>query len=438
MADAFAESFGVLNYSGMLFNKGNTRTPLSTIIGGSPRLTNSVEFVVGQEYETTGGTQPAISEDASLTAPYATVVTRTQQTNVTQIFHETLGISYGKMSNMGSLSGANIAGQVGNPVNELDFQVAAKMAKIARDIEYTFINGAYSKATTDAEINKSRGVLTSITTNVVNLGGRAVTFWDVCDALKLIDEANGDISDIALWVDTNTRLQLNADAQANGMTIVPVGRDVNGISLSTIQTPLGATVNIVTGQFLPAGTMGLFNLSLLHPVMQNVPDKGNFFLELLSQTGAGKKYQIFGQMGLDHGPQYCHAKITGMATTFTAPQSGRKVYIESPVPTIEVDATMTGVTLDKTKVVVETTATATATLNIAPATPGTFAYEWQSSATATGTFAADATLTGYQTATVTAPATVPAAKWIRCAVTSSGTVEAATMYSAAIEIKAAS
>lgn len=35
MADQFAMSFGVLNYSGMLFNKGNTRTPLSSIIGGS-------------------------------------------------------------------------------------------------------------------------------------------------------------------------------------------------------------------------------------------------------------------------------------------------------------------------------------------------------------------------------------------------------------------
>ena len=36
MADTLATSFGVLNYSGMLFNKGTTRTPLSAIIGGRP------------------------------------------------------------------------------------------------------------------------------------------------------------------------------------------------------------------------------------------------------------------------------------------------------------------------------------------------------------------------------------------------------------------
>jgi hypothetical protein len=59
MADTFATSFGALNYSGMLFNKGNTRTPLSSIIGGRAKTTNHVEFVTGQEYTTGGGTPRA-------------------------------------------------------------------------------------------------------------------------------------------------------------------------------------------------------------------------------------------------------------------------------------------------------------------------------------------------------------------------------------------
>ena len=150
MADTFATSFEVLNYSGMLFNKGNTRTPLSSIIGSKAKTTNHVEFVTGQEYTAGGaGSQPAISENASLTAPDATVVKREQKTNVTQIFQESVGISYGKQSNMGTLSGINVAQQQGNPVSELDFQVAAKIQKVNRDIEYTFINGVYNKATTD-------------------------------------------------------------------------------------------------------------------------------------------------------------------------------------------------------------------------------------------------------------------------------------------------
>ena len=47
MADVFATSFGVLNYSGMLFNKGNVKTPLSSIIGSKAKTTNHVEFVTG-------------------------------------------------------------------------------------------------------------------------------------------------------------------------------------------------------------------------------------------------------------------------------------------------------------------------------------------------------------------------------------------------------
>ena len=163
MADTFATSFGVLNYSGMLFNKGNTRTPLSSIIGGRAKTTNHVEFVTGQEYTTGGGSQPAISETASLTAPDASIITREQKTNVTQIFMEAVGISYAKQSNMGTLSGINIANQQANPMNELDFQVAAKMQKVARDIEYTFVNGVYNKATTDATINKTRGLVATDT-----------------------------------------------------------------------------------------------------------------------------------------------------------------------------------------------------------------------------------------------------------------------------------
>ena len=48
MADVVATSFGVLNYSGMLFNKGNVRTPLSSIIGSKAKTTNHVEFLPGR------------------------------------------------------------------------------------------------------------------------------------------------------------------------------------------------------------------------------------------------------------------------------------------------------------------------------------------------------------------------------------------------------
>lgn len=327
MADAIATSFGVLNYSGMLFNKGNVRTPLSSIIGSRAKTTNHVEFVTGQEYSSGGdGSQPEISETASLTAPDASVITREQKTNVTQIFMESVGISYAKQSNMGTLSGINIENQQANPVNELDFQVAAKIQKVNRDIEYTFINGVFNKATSDATANKTRGLIPAITTNVTAMGNKPLGLWDIADMVKKIYGANAPTEGLCLWCDAITLFQINADAVQNGLTVVPAAREVNGIALSSVITPIGV-VYLYLGECLPAGTALLLNLDVIAPVYQPVPGKGNFFLEPLAKVGAGEKYQLFGQIGLDHGPEWYHGKFTGISKNFEKPTYSRSVYV---------------------------------------------------------------------------------------------------------------
>lgn len=310
---ATATSFATPNFSGMLFGKGQQATPFSTMIGIRPLVTNHVEFACGQFYNTETGEQPAISENASLTAPTAEIVTRQQLTNVTQIFQKSVAISYAKQSNMGTLQGINVAGQQANPMDELAFQVSRRMAKIAQDIEYTFINGVYNKATTDSEINKSRGILTAITTSILDMNGAPLTYWKVAEGIKCLHDQGVRTDNIVLGVDATTLLQLNYDAQNNHMTIVPGGRDINGLKLNVVLTPLGE-VAVILLDSLPASTAILFDPSIMAPVYQPVPGKGNFFLEELSKVGAGAQYQIFGQVGLDHGPEWMSAKFTNIST----------------------------------------------------------------------------------------------------------------------------
>lgn len=333
MADTFAMSGNTPNFSGMLFNKGNTKTPFSTMIGAHRKFTNHTEFVTGQEYETAEGSQPNISEAESLTAPDASVLKRGQKTNVTQIFQESVGISYGKMSNMGTLSGINVAGQQANPVSEEDFQIAAKMAKIGQDIEYTFLNGKYQKSTGDNVPNKSRGLLNAIKSNIVDADGKMLSFMLLCEAMKCIDDSNGDTTNLVVGLDSTGRLQLNADAAANGLTIVSAGRDINGIAVDQVLTPLG-TVYLKTLKYLPTGTVALFDPSIMAPVEQIVPKKGNFFLEELAKVGAGTKKQIFGQIGLDHGPEWYSAKITNlsMRTPHDEDMARRYVQVSASAP----------------------------------------------------------------------------------------------------------
>ena len=78
-------------------------------------------------------------------------------------------------------------------------------------------------------------------------------------------------------------------------------------------TPLGE-VAVALFDTMPAGTAVLFDPSIMAPVHQMVPGKGNFFLEQLAKTGAGETYQIFGQIGLDHGPEWMSAKFTNIST----------------------------------------------------------------------------------------------------------------------------
>lgn len=335
MPDNYAMSGNTPNYSGMLFNKGNTKTPFSTMIGAKRKYTNHTEFVTGQEFETAQGSQPSISEAQSLTAPDSSVVNREQKTNVTQIYQESVGISYAKESNMGTLSGLNVAGQQANPINEEDFQVAAKMAKVGQDIEYTFINGVYHKSTGDTDANQSRGLLNAITSNILDADGKPLSFMLVCEALKCIKDSNGDITNIVLGLDSTSRLQLNADATANGLTIAESGRDINGIAVDKVITPLG-TVYLRDLKYLPAGTIALFDPFIMAPVEQIVPGKGNFFIEELAKTGAGTKKQIFGQMGLDHGPEWYSAKITNLSTSMpTNEDMARRVFAVSSTGTVD-------------------------------------------------------------------------------------------------------
>ena len=67
----------------------------------------------------------------------------------------------------------------------------------------------------------------------------------------------------------------------------------NDIKLQTVVTPLGE-VAVALFDTMPTGTAVLFDPSIMAPVHQMVPGKGNFFLEQLAKTGAGETFpQIF-------------------------------------------------------------------------------------------------------------------------------------------------
>ena len=88
-------------------------------------------------------------------------------------------------------------------------------------------------------------------------------------------------------------------------------RNVGGTSVKQIITDF-CEMGIVWAPQVPAGSIMLCDMTAIKPVFLPVPGKGFLFYEELSKTGASEKGQIYGQIGLDHGVEMFHGKITGI------------------------------------------------------------------------------------------------------------------------------
>lgn len=307
---ATATSFAVPNYSGVLYSKSNTNTPFLNLIGAG-KTTNSVKFVVNQEYALDAPEQPNISENDSLTAPAAKVVTREQKYNVTQIFHETVSVSYAKQSNMGTLNGINVSGQTANPADELAFQKAATMQRIMNNIEYTAINGQYNESASDAAANRTRGILEAIVTNAVQETG-AVSSSTIRGVLKsffksMYDQSGQYLNGHTIMVNSTIKGAIS-EAYEGTHFVVSNGFKLAGIDIQDLMTDYG-TMHIVLANTIPANTLLCFKPEVCHLVEQPTPGKGNFFYEELAKKGAAYEGQIFGQVGLDYGAEFLHGKL---------------------------------------------------------------------------------------------------------------------------------
>lgn len=314
MADNIGTSFTCPNYSGMLYTKSNTDTPFLNSIGAAV-YSPSVEFVINQTYALPTASQPAISETASLTAPDAATITREQNTNVCQIFHKTVGTSYAKESNMGTLSGVNLAGQSPNPTSELDWQIALTMQAIANDIEWTFLNGSYGKATSDASPNKTRGIITACASNLLEAGTpgtpRDLSIALLKDLFKSVYQNGGRVDNAVLMMDANQKVALSNLYEGKNGYLAPISNTMFGVSVQDLVTDFGV-VHVIVSRAMPAGKILMYNPSVIRPVEMSVPGKGNFFYEELAKTGAATTGQIFGQIGLDYGPEWFHGVLADL------------------------------------------------------------------------------------------------------------------------------
>jgi hypothetical protein len=193
--------------------------------------------------------------------------------------------------------------------NEKDFQIAANMKQIAFDVDYTFLNGAYASATSAAVAAKSRGIITACSTNTVGASSAQLSVKLLNQLLRTMAANGAQMENMVCFVNGYQKQKLS---ELYGYA--PEDRNVGGVNVKQIETDF-CRLGIVWAPNVPADTLLVADLSVCSPVFCPVPEKGLLFYEELARTGASEVGQIYGQIGLDYGPEEFHGTITSLATS---------------------------------------------------------------------------------------------------------------------------
>ena len=307
------------NYAGELFTADPTQTPFLSMIGGltGGRQTDNFEFPTAVLYDFPEAGQPEISEQASVTAPAASHIAREQEKNVVQIHQETIDLTYAKMSNSGRMSGLNTAGQNPNPADEKAWQIQQKLVKIARDVEFSFLNGEYQIATAANVANKTRGMF-----ELCNSGaGTSIDAASAALSKALLDQLFREMADngayfgkMVLFCGAYQKQMITNLYAEQFKANMQTTQNVGGMNITEIETDF-SKMGVVWDRFVPADSILIADMAHIAPVFQAVPGKGVLFQEDLAKNGASERVQIYGQIGLAHGPAFLHGAITGLATS---------------------------------------------------------------------------------------------------------------------------
>lgn len=315
MAANEATTYGAPNFVGELFQLTPTETPFLTMIGGltGGKSTSSEEFAWQTEDLPTAAQNVAL-EGAD---PGYEHRARSTVSNVCQIVQKGISVTYTKQAAVGALgtpasrsaAGASILGT--QPVqDELSHQIMLRTMEAARDVEFSFLQGTYQRPTDNLTERQTRGIIPAITTNSVDATATASdTKLNFLALVKEMADNGAVFRNPVVFVNSFQKTKMTA-----AFTYAPDSRNVGGVNLTMLETDF-AEFGIVYNRHIPASTLLIADLSVCAPVFLDIPGKGHFFAEPLAQTGAKWNWQLYGEIGLEYGPELYHGKVINLATS---------------------------------------------------------------------------------------------------------------------------
>ena len=326
--DASATTYDLPNFVGELFSLIPAQTPFLSMAGGltGGRGVSSTEF--GWQVE---DNKAALANNAQLEGQTVAAdhIPRQEVKNVVEIHQESVSISYSKQGATGMVSRADPImaenfEQLGNqPVgSEVSHQLALKINQIARDVELSFLNGVYANPAAntgtgvpgDESMRQTRGIITAATTHTAaTIVGPAALKAAIDTLLIGMFEDETEVAPLiqpVIFVNGTVKVMLS-QAYSNSGGLADRSRTVGGVNVETLVTDFG-TFGVVLDRYIPATELLLADMSVVKPCFMAIPGKGHFFTEPLAKTGAYDRAQLYGEIGLEYGPEQYHGTLTAI------------------------------------------------------------------------------------------------------------------------------
>jgi hypothetical protein len=317
-------TFNLPNFVGELFAVSREDTPFLSSIGGltGGRAAESTLFQ-WQSYDLRAAADDRQRLEGAA-APTAEERVRSNAFNVVEIHQETVEVSYTKLAATGQYNSTGSAhpGSIGisgsNPVqDEMAWQITQALKQIARDVNKSFITGTFANPATNATARKTRGLLSAITTNVIDGAGTAdlaSTSGDLLGDLMKTVWDNGGIreSETRTLMCNSTQKRKLTQRYITGANYRESSRNVGGVNVTVLETDFGS-LNILLEPAMPQDQIVVVSLEECAPRLLPMPGRGFLFVEPLAKTGASEKSQIYGEIGLEYGVEQHHGKYIGLA-----------------------------------------------------------------------------------------------------------------------------
>lgn len=332
------ESYDFPNFVGELFLSGDEPRSLLRLVGVTSdddlqglqqgqlrngRTIESNQFDLSVDYDLPAASQPSNAEGADATFSERDT---SHTSNVVEIHQEGIALSYSAQSNGQSLaewgtSGEAVAGpgavvRPGTP----EFQVRRKIEKVARDMNFSFVQGTFALGSAGVA-RGNRGVSNAVSTNVFANAGtlRSLTKTIFEDALKNMI-ANGAFAVgarvVALCGADQYENLIDLYEPANPEDLSPRSATQAGVMIQTILTKWGI-VDVAYDADMPANEILIVQPEFMQAVARRITsdgvNKGVLFIEPIARTGSADKWQLYGEWGLDYGPEWKHGKIADLS-----------------------------------------------------------------------------------------------------------------------------